>query len=121
MSEITLDRPTCETWLDTLMSGKYTQCRGRFLSQDGKRHCCMAVLQEVRGRNVHDYNDGFKDPNDCYPSDVLPFNVRQDLIRMNDSDKSFADIALYVRAAILPHTVDPGVTAESTPAQDGSL
>jgi hypothetical protein len=57
-----------DKWLIALKSGKYTQIKKCFISNQG--HCCLAVLAE----EVCEGN---------YP-DFLPFQYRQDLIHLND-------------------------------------
>ena len=73
-------------WVEALRSGKFTQLRGGF--QDGKNHCCLAVLGATISSNTP-----FPDDNKI----GLSARERTNLIRMNDDQgKSFAEIADYI-------------------------
>jgi hypothetical protein len=104
----TKELPTnIETWVTALESGEYSQCRLALHNPDG--YCCLGVYAKVvlgysdddlRGDPEHNCGVGSRSIYD----EVKHFdNVGEDLydegIQMNDSGKSFIDIAKMIREA----------------------
>ena len=89
-----MDKELKAKWVTALRSGKYSQGKGALL-RDGL-YCCLGVLCEVQGRsddwrkwNIHPFE------NDQGP---ITFAQAMPLADMNDTGKSFPEIADYIEA-----------------------
>jgi hypothetical protein len=76
-------------WVKALKSGDFKQCKGK-LKHIG-RYCCLGVLGEVI--NHGSLNFGTKDREDLTG---LSYNEQKELARLNDSGKTFKEIASYI-------------------------
>lgn len=91
-------------WLEALRSGKYKQGRGRL--RQGDEFCCLGVLCDISGLGewigeVETKGYSFKEdirygtlPRHMVPE--LSCKTSNSLTGMNDSGKSFAEIADYI-------------------------
>lgn len=93
-------------WVEALKSGKYSQCTGLLfrLDEDGnKSYCCLGVATELfpslLPRNIEnlygsEYNSilGLRGWNGDFEID----NVNECLATMNDSGKTFQEIAQFI-------------------------
>lgn len=92
-----------ERWSTRLRSGKYSQCQNQL--SDGTGFCCLGVLAEMEGIDFlkgpealdpRDGMDGGPTSNMKVYSQIntlIPDIVKEEGIRMNDSGKSFEEIA----------------------------
>lgn len=93
-----MDSGLKQLWVDALRSGKYKQGAG-YLRTPGDTFCCLGVLADVidpegwSGIELSVWRDSA-----CFlpPSDPLELRVQDKLTKMNDSGKSFEDIATYI-------------------------
>lgn len=93
-----------EKWLKALRSGEYAQCRERLMFDGG--YCCLGVAAIVAGYELDTKNDRILRPGEVAarvsdsPSysalDDFGVKERAELIHMNDSGKSFAEIADFI-------------------------
>lgn len=83
-----LDSEQKTIWLNALRSGKYLQGKGQLQFEGINSYCCLGVFQEVCSIENRD---------GCYlPHKVIPDSIQIDLATMNDSGKSFEEIANYI-------------------------
>lgn len=90
-----MDKDLKAKWLAALRSGKYRQARERLCTADGAM-CCLGVLCHIQGADVI-----------LLPQEQVPHGTRyaagigltamQRLASMNDSGKSFPEIADYIQ------------------------
>jgi hypothetical protein len=97
-------------WVEALRSEQYLQTQGmlRFRDDEGKSSfCCLGVLCDVAGvqwrANVPFLNGvRMEEEDECYLTRqglaivTLPDSVQRELANMNDTGKSFAEIADYI-------------------------
>lgn len=76
-------------WLAALRGGKYRQGIGR-LTRDGL-YCCLGVLADVLELTI-------KNTYALLDKDIIPLPIQHKLASMNDSGKSFGDIADWIEA-----------------------
>jgi len=91
-----------QRWLEGLRSGRYAQGTISLKNKDDK-YCCLGVLCDLIDPNGWSL---MKDRDNCYywlgnwarpPSSVLPNEIQDVLIEMNDVfNKTFLEIADYV-------------------------
>lgn len=89
-------------WLQALRSGKYKQAR--YVLKDGRgRYCCLGVLADLHGvdwiemkHNLWTLNVGQSVATEY----GLDWNTGGVLSEMNDTGKSFAEIADYIEAHV---------------------
>jgi hypothetical protein len=96
-----------ETWVTALESGEYDQSIGSLY--DGEGYCCLGVYAKVvLGYADEDILSSSSGTDSAGPNDVydkiqgdtsLVHGVYQEGITMNDSGKSFTDIAKMIREA----------------------
>jgi hypothetical protein len=87
-------------WVAALRSGEYKQnTDGTLYNRNECSHCCLAVAIELLG---HSFKDNFKEADDYKH---LPISIQycegkagDHLVSMNDSGKSFEEIADYIEA-----------------------
>jgi len=95
-------------WISALRSGKYKQGTGQ-LRDAQNNFCCLGVLCDVQGRHwwkpegtgewtigVGDQQDWLGPNNEKLIRDIGGYEHRTKLIKMNDSGKSFEQIARYI-------------------------
>lgn len=94
-------------WMKALRSGEYKQGRDCLLNDSGA-YCCLGVAAVVAGYQINSQHDRILRP-DGSSSDLcssygtledfgLSGTARGHLIQMNDSGKTFGDIADWVEA-----------------------
>lgn len=82
-----------QDWLAALRSGEYEQGKA-FLSNNG-RFCCLGVAKEIC--SIEKASDGIELLNVGAAEALgLPYYVQCDLSGMNDSGRTFAEIADYI-------------------------
>ena len=85
-----------QKWVEALRSGKYQQ--GHYALQTGEAYCCLGVLCVVTGTKIFEGNS--TRPDDCSYDGILAHGVNNNecarLWAMNDSNRSFAEIADYI-------------------------
>lgn len=105
--EYRLPKDFAEKWLKALRSGKYKQCDGKLYKEEESGFCCLGVACEFSGVNpyeidgvgwIYDYvavKSENKIPDELVGSD---FNNRLVCVlsEMNDSGRSFAEIADWI-------------------------
>ena len=92
-------------WIKPLRAGKYKQIKNRLKDHNG--HCCMGVLCEISNKLPFILKPGtnyfsIEDFNGIIPEKFLNLiklerNVQIKAIGMNDSNKSFNEIADYLQ------------------------
>ena len=97
-----MDAEIKRKWVEALRSGKYSQCRDALRKESD--YCCLGVLCDLQApeewRNEmgifkHRYEQGIPDEGIRGPA-RLKYDDASDLAEMNDSGKSFAEIADYI-------------------------
>ncbi|SRR6266851_385778 len=92
-----------EKWVAALRSGKYQQTREGYLQKDG-RFCCLGVLCDLLdpAKWATEHGDTRWDGNiSMLPGHVsertaIAAHIPSELITMNDTDQSFAEIADWI-------------------------
>ena len=114
-----MDAELKSKWVTALRSNEYTQGSGYLKQQHpvtgGVRHCCLGVLAEVMGVPSHpsaQQNGSFvfafesADENAYLPFDedaddfVFDYEIQSELARMNDTGKTFSEIADHIEAVL---------------------
>lgn len=113
-SEFKMTDELLDKWIEALESGKYRQTTGRLYNQHSGSFCCLGLLCELTEAgewNEYEYNmSDFHIPVVSLPQ-LIEWNVnleysREHLInsrfeavlaKLNDSGKSFKEIAQYIR------------------------
>lgn len=88
-----------DKWIAALRSGEYTQCIGR-LHDDGG-HCCLGVAEIISGAKSQDTGvliGEFPEAIQFKTKVKRDENVSLTLTEMNDSGKSFPEIADWIEA-----------------------
>lgn len=93
-------------WLKALRGGKYKQGRGALKSLDD-RFCCLGVLCDIIDNKLWTHSGIYKYDSEISGISVpltlrgeigLDSDLQSELMRMNDSGKSFAEIADKIEA-----------------------
>lgn len=91
-------------WIAALRSGEYQQGAGLLFNEDERAYCCLGVLCAVSGLAINADDDcvvGDEGRDDgCYFTIEAMVGDYKPLARLNDSGKSFAEIADYIEANI---------------------
>lgn len=112
-----MDAKLKRKWVKALRSGEYRQGRGLLVSNSGKSFCCLGVLADIQGcvwgtdawGNLIPFLPKSEKPLSRYGSDMLSprlgagglSKTRQGkLAEMNDSNKTFKEIADYIEKNI---------------------
>ena len=95
-----------DKWIKALRSGEYQQGQGRLCrsATDGPKFCCLGVLAEVleipkvREGEVYLYKDrgSMILTSEEYSKVGISERMASDLMAMNDSGKTFEEIAEYI-------------------------
>lgn len=91
-------------WVAALRSGEYEQCRGKL--HDGLGYCCLGVFGVVIGipradlilRSAFTGAAGNNAPELMRLAEIKPAYEKTTLVSMNDSGKTFPEIADYIEA-----------------------
>lgn len=95
----TMDAKIKILWLSALRSGVYPQGMGRLRRHDGS-FCCLGVLCDaIQGWHRNGPYVGVLSPENETVAGFDNFDTFQ-LVRMNDSGKSFAEIADYIEETL---------------------
>lgn len=97
-------------WISALRSGEYKQGVGRLKNRETNSFCCLGVLCDLAAKDGGDkwkFDGNYKGSNHILPYIFkkylnLKFYETSILIAMNDSGKSFKQIANYIQKNILP-------------------
>lgn len=100
-----------DDWINALKSGRYEQTKAYLY--DGERYCCLGVLTDMYvtrcafkdellsyGESIIEHSDHKKN---CLPSSAvlswaqLPGDLAIELAAMNDTGKTFEQIAEYIK------------------------
>lgn len=87
-----MDQAIKRKWVKALRSGKYKQAQEYLFT--GKGYCCLGVLGDVIGvpkKDMHYVGE----PDDCdnYPMTVLPVDIQNEFMLLNDTKNSEIDMA----------------------------
>lgn len=98
-----MDKELKAKWVAALRDGSYSQARGLLYDEENESFCCMGVLAHLTGRKKETMNGIPVDMNNRNNCDRLIARPDSDHIqcvleRMNDSGKSFSEIADYIEA-----------------------
>jgi hypothetical protein len=88
-------------WIEALRSGEFKQAQNKLQQGDG--YCCLGVLCRVADLTIDAREDtiivdGYVMSYDALSKFGLTETLRAPLISMNDSGKTFSDIAAYIEA-----------------------
>ncbi len=111
-----LSKSQIETWLADLRSGEFKQTKQSLKDADG--YCCLGVLAQRLG--TLEEAQKVNEETVVRGRHVLGDAVESELIVMNDGGKSFAAIADFVEATILPQAPAAMVPGALEPAEDDS-
>lgn len=96
-------------WIEALRSGEYKQCRGK-LHKELVGYCCLGVLCDIDSQVTENMQHGIGifQFEGRFESSYLPTGYRSkigldsqdeaNLVHMNDTNKSFSEIADYIEA-----------------------
>jgi hypothetical protein len=89
-----MDKELKAKWVAALRSGKYAQGQGDYFDPETGTYCCLGVLDIVdlgdACTNLHLWGEA--------ESKAGESSQLQELIRMNDTGKSFSEIADWIEA-----------------------
>lgn len=116
-----MDQEMKAKWVKALRSGKYTQTAGALysnvsiLNKEKPGYCCLGVLARVNGvedtylqhcaklDDISDICPAAKDSTEWlgpWEDHSIAFSTQSQLAFMNDSGKSFAEIADWIEASL---------------------
>lgn len=87
-------------WVAALRSGEYKQCKQTIHDKESNSFCCIGVAAVLHGHNpeAHDFSTvGYIQLPDAIANGFRNQNTI-DLMHLNDSGKSFTEIADYIEA-----------------------
>lgn len=82
-------------WIEALRSGKFKQGKGRFYQKNSDTYCCLGVLCVIQNAPFENYC-GRNYPSEQWVAGLSYHIDFSDLSRMNDSGKTFSEIANYI-------------------------
>lgn len=110
MSEATMDRELVKEWVAALRSGEYEQGRA-FLRSQENAYCCLGVACDIALQGEEwEFQDGRWVTKEGYAGHLpvklwdrlgVSWDRESTLIHMNDSGKSFPEIADWIETNIL--------------------
>lgn len=93
-----MDAELKSKWIAALRGGGYKQAQFKLRNNHGA-YCCLGVLCVVAGLPISNDGGGVDPDNDYIPIETIISTERKaELAHMNDSGKSFLEIADYIEA-----------------------